>query len=194
MKKLLIALFSLFAMASANATTLNFDDLNLNGYYAAMPLNYGGLTWDSRWFYSSNNIPFTSYANSASSGSQFLLNASNVNNLTISSSTVFNFNGAFFGAPNQPDAADWINITAYDSLNNMIGSTGQVTLTNLMTFVAAGFQNVSSLVVSRGNGWFTMDDFTYNSVSAVPVPAALFLFAPALLGFFGLRRKVTAVA
>lgn len=27
------------------------------------------------------------------------------------------------------------------------------------------------------------------SVSAVPIPAALFLFAPALLGFFGLRRK-----
>lgn len=27
------------------------------------------------------------------------------------------------------------------------------------------------------------------SVSAVPVPAALFLFAPALLGFLGLRRK-----
>jgi len=31
------------------------------------------------------------------------------------------------------------------------------------------------------------------SVSAVPVPAALFLFAPALLGFLGMRRK-TAVA
>lgn len=32
------------------------------------------------------------------------------------------------------------------------------------------------------------------SVSAVPVPAALFLFAPALLGFFGLRRKATLAA
>jgi len=31
------------------------------------------------------------------------------------------------------------------------------------------------------------------SVSAVPVPAALFLFAPALLGLLGMRRK-TAVA
>jgi hypothetical protein len=29
------------------------------------------------------------------------------------------------------------------------------------------------------------------TVSAVPVPAALFLFAPALLGFLGLRRKVS---
>lgn len=31
-----------------------------------------------------------------------------------------------------------------------------------------------------------------NNVSAVPVPAALFMFAPALLGFLGLRRKTRA--
>jgi len=39
------------------------------------------------------------------------------------------------------------------------------------------------------------DDITFGSavpVSAVPVPAALFLFAPALLGFFGFRRKMQA--
>ncbi|MDQ7072296.1 MAG: hypothetical protein Q9N32_00340 [Gammaproteobacteria bacterium] len=29
------------------------------------------------------------------------------------------------------------------------------------------------------------------ATSAVPVPAALFLFAPALLGFLGFRRKIT---
>ena len=32
------------------------------------------------------------------------------------------------------------------------------------------------------------------NVSAVPVPAALWLFAPALLGFFGLRRKSSSQA
>jgi len=35
---------------------------------------------------------------------------------------------------------------------------------------------------------------TVGTVSAVPVPAALFLFAPALLGFFGLRRKAAVAA
>ncbi|MDF1688919.1 MAG: hypothetical protein P1U35_04855 [Cycloclasticus sp.] len=35
---------------------------------------------------------------------------------------------------------------------------------------------------------------TLSIVSAVPVPAALFLFAPALLGFFGLRRKAAVAA
>jgi len=33
------------------------------------------------------------------------------------------------------------------------------------------------------------DAISFSSVSAVPVPAALFMFAPALLGFMGLRRK-----
>jgi hypothetical protein len=32
-------------------------------------------------------------------------------------------------------------------------------------------------------------DWTPSNVSEVPVPAALFMFAPALLGFLGLRRK-----
>jgi len=35
---------------------------------------------------------------------------------------------------------------------------------------------------------------TLTVVSAVPIPAALFLFAPALLGFFGLRRKAAVAA
>ena len=36
--------------------------------------------------------------------------------------------------------------------------------------------------------------FANVKISAIPVPAALFLFAPALLGFFGLRRKAKAKA
>lgn len=34
------------------------------------------------------------------------------------------------------------------------------------------------------------DEAYYGNVSAVPVPAAAFMFAPALLGFLGLRRRV----
>jgi hypothetical protein len=33
-----------------------------------------------------------------------------------------------------------------------------------------------------------------NAINEVPVPAALLLFAPALLGFFGLRRKAAVAA
>jgi hypothetical protein len=34
-------------------------------------------------------------------------------------------------------------------------------------------------------------DVSVSTISAIPVPAALLLFAPALLGFLGLRRKAT---
>lgn len=37
--------------------------------------------------------------------------------------------------------------------------------------------------------YFSEVTLDYNNVSAVPVPAAAFLFAPALLGFLGLRKK-----
>ncbi|PHS32353.1 MAG: hypothetical protein COA95_03450 [Methylophaga sp.] len=40
------------------------------------------------------------------------------------------------------------------------------------------------------SGFGSEVNITTPGVNAVPVPAALFMFAPALLGFFGLRRKV----
>ncbi len=47
---------------------------------------------------------------------------------------------------------------------------------------------ISDISATRGGGISNWR--AYNSgVSEVPVPAALFLFAPALLGFLGLRRK-----
>lgn len=47
-------------------------------------------------------------------------------------------------------------------------------------------------------GWITsrssskLGQWVYRDVSAVPLPAAVFMFAPALLGFLGFRRKVRA--
>jgi len=45
------------------------------------------------------------------------------------------------------------------------------------------------------SGVWKIDDVAVSSgVSAVPIPAAAFLFVPALLGFFGLRRQANKVA
>jgi hypothetical protein len=69
----------------------------------------------------------------------------------------------------------------------------------IQEFVAGDF--ITSVFLQAGHTYWV--DFTsvtstalsYDiSVSAVPVPAALFLFAPALLGFFGLRRKAAVAA
>jgi hypothetical protein len=43
-------------------------------------------------------------------------------------------------------------------------------------------------------GYESIGSFTLTNVSEVPVPAAAFLFSPALMGFLGLRRKAKKVA
>jgi len=55
------------------------------------------------------------------------------------------------------------------------------------------FENINSLTImnSNNNGILDGYDLAFHAVapSAVPIPAAAFLFTPALLGFMGLRRK-----
>ena len=63
-------------------------------------------------------------------------------------------------------------------------NTGGDNLWDQVVFNVAGVSKVK--VHFGGSG--ALDNLKY-SVSAVPVPAAAFLFAPALLGFLGLRRK-----
>ncbi|MEW5056789.1 MAG: hypothetical protein AB1Y25_04135 [Cycloclasticus sp.] len=49
------------------------------------------------------------------------------------------------------------------------------------------FSNITAIDNTKTISWLLVTD-TYE-VSAVPIPAALFMFAPALLGFLGFRRK-----
>ncbi|MEC9412458.1 MAG: hypothetical protein VX829_07245 [Pseudomonadota bacterium] len=69
----------------------------------------------------------------------------------------------------------------------------------IQLFNITGDFSFTAMIYQGYTAWVDIIDATRNvfkydvSVSAVPVPAALFLFAPALLGFLGLRRK-TAVA
>jgi len=90
------------------------------------------------------------------------------------------------------------------NFNNDVGNQSQSTLTGSATIanldfaalIIDGFLNLSFDTSSNVNCCGTVNHLsgtiTFNEVSAVPVPAALFLFAPALLGFFGLRRKSQA--
>jgi hypothetical protein len=57
-------------------------------------------------------------------------------------------------------------------------------------------QEVEQVTVSGFTGSFLVRDtlFTDPNPSAVPIPAAAFMFAPALLGFLGLRRKAKNLA
>ena len=83
--------------------------------------------------------------------------------------------------------ADSLSLTLDHSYLNGLSFAG-------LNYRGAGFSKAIGV-------WYYMDnaagrvetlDVHKGIPSAVPVPAALFLFAPALLGFLGFRRKVTA--
>ena len=67
---------------------------------------------------------------------------------------------------------------------------------NMLTFLNNNIVlSVGTIIVGFGDGLGDGDfDDLVLALKPVPVPAALFLFAPALLGFLGLRRKSSVAA
>lgn len=90
-------------------------------------------------------------------------------------------------------AGDSVLISAYDDTNSLLGSI-LATANGRLDFSAFGaikrlFFDDSS--TAAGVGYST---FEFENVSAVPVPAAVWLFGSALLGLMGVsRKKATSV-
>lgn len=188
-----IASTALLLASPVHADVINFEDLNAGGKLASIGKYnpYEGLTWSSSWFLGDASV--AGYGNGAHSGTDFVTNGFGVNNLSINSAVPVDFNGAWFATPNTNGArASWINISAYDSANQLIGSTGNIAIGASYTFIAADFDNVARLNITRDKGWFVMDDISVGSPAAVPEPGSLALFAlgVAALGWSGRRRAV----
>ncbi|MTV36227.1 glycoside hydrolase family 5 protein [Duganella radicis] len=190
MKKFLIGLFagaSLLLATQAQAAPVDFEDLHADGDFAALASPYAGLNWAEDWYYGDSTIE--GYDNGAHSGVSFLTNGYGVDNLSVSGTSAFNFKGAWFAAPNTNGAvASWINITAYDAADHVIGSTGNVNIGAGYQWVSANFANVSRLNIARDDGWFVMDDFTVQS--AVPEPGTVLMLLAGLgVVAFAARRR-----
>jgi hypothetical protein len=186
----LIGGVSLMLAGAAHAGVVDFDDLNTDGDFASLSdiSPYAGLGWSADWYVGDNSIG--GYANAARSGANFVVNGFGAENMSISSATGFNFAGAWFAAPvGAEEKAGWINITAYDALNQLIGSTGNVAIGNSYLWVAGGFSNVALLTIARDTGWYAMDDFTITDTAAVPVPATQLVLGIGLLAL-GLSRRL----
>ncbi|THK43076.1 hypothetical protein E8Q33_00040 [Methylophaga sp. SB9B] len=84
---------------------------------------------------------------------------------------------------------DGVTTTLLDVIR--IGSLGVVEYSWMLE---AATNYVISVMIGRGAAGSNYDLRLDSGISEVPVPAALWLFAPALLGFFGLRRKAMKAA
>ncbi len=184
-----IAGAALLAATSAQAGVVTFEDLNPGGKLAALSKNtpYAGFTWTG---WSVGDTSVAGYDNGAHSGTDFVLNGFGVNNLGISSADPFKFTGAWFATPNTNGSkASWINISAYDSANHLIGSTGNILVGASFSFIAANFENVSRLNIARDKGWFVMDDLSFSRAGEVPEPGPVALLGLGLAALGWMRRR-----
>ncbi|MFP5390981.1 MAG: PEP-CTERM sorting domain-containing protein [Gammaproteobacteria bacterium] len=185
----LLAAAALALAAPAQASIVDFDALNADASLSSLEdFNpYAGLTW-SQWFLGDTGVE--GYDNAAHSGSNYVMNGYGVDALEVASASAFHFTGAWFVAPNINGArASWVNISAYDSADGLIGSTGNIAIDTSYRWVAADFANATRLVVSRDEGFFAMDDVTFASASPVPEPATVTLFGAGALGLCLWRRQ-----
>jgi len=182
---LAICFFVASSMSTAHASTIETFDTKAS---ATELLNFDVFTGDNNTRYGfarSEDIFFNGF------------NTSNSISLKDTSLVILNFDYYERASSNIEDIGLTWAWTFYDVLGNIAGSrkyttTGVGTVLN-MDLIAEGLTGVTSIQLSHPDGHMYIDNLEYD-VSAVPVPAALFLFAPALLGFMGFRRKAVDIA
>ncbi len=177
MKKLLIAFFSLFVMANANAALLDGKTINYQYYFPNVSSPYSNSDNGDKVVGAGIEV-----SNVAENIATMDISDTNIyiDFLSSSSWTISTFNG--------------FKLT--DTLNNIANFTS-VSINSATNMVGFSLSNITVLADEIWVNWqgLSFDANTIVSLdlntSAVPVPAALFLFAPALLGFLGFRRKIT---
>lgn len=179
---------------ASQAEVLTFEDLP--GFLRYFTLDYRGFKFGNNnansnaWFYDTNNSPY--YL--AHSGRKFALTdrflypdppQSLVATMPITNPVDFKFDGAWFSG------AEWISYKLYNNGQLVHTSAPSAELGPAPIYVASGYGGlVDSVVILGTNGYYVMDDFTYNT--PVPESSTWAMMAAGLLAMGALWRRRAA--
>ncbi|MFW5426577.1 MAG: hypothetical protein ACKE8G_05360 [Methylophagaceae bacterium] len=205
----LASVLALASIASAHAGTYHYENMPapssiMNDYSTTWNQNTETLSINSSWTNPANPITKISFLISdggspwLTTGEQFLWYDVDLASSVVTVKNYFAWDGnarlsqvldTFTGAAQGVvTTANSLSLTLDHTLLNGLTFTGK-------NYKGAGFTNDIGIWYYMYSGTQRLTlvetlDVHHGTPSAVPVPAALFLFAPALLGLLGFRRKL----
>jgi len=162
MKRILITLLVVFSMANANAAT---KTLTSGAGWSDFNYYFTGDVWEDNFTFTITEASILTVTDFRKAGDIFEVIS---NGVSLGLTSLVNVSTDF------TNDRDFAAADARWSSGAFNFSAG--------TYVISG---LADFAIGDGAGAIRLD----SGVPEIPVPAALFLFAPALLGFLGLRRK-----
>lgn len=186
---LLLALLVSYFPIVVQASTINFDDIaanptqSISNDYLSLGVIFTNalVVHEGNWGNGSVSSPNAVMIGSTPTCLTFHMPGSYTPGIT-------DFVSAYVG--DWSIETDEIQMTAYD-FDNVILDSATYTTTNvfgLISISAEGIHRVEFIELIGSGADF--DNLTFNSITSVPIPGALFLLGSGLLGIVGLRRRI----
>ena len=178
----------------ADITTYLGNSTYFNGYTELNAIDFAGEWQYTALAYESGNINTVSLTTGTPDSSTFSTGSSSNfgqwKDINFSSQTMFfeDSNGPYNVEldPFSTTNSSFFRVFQLTDDSNELSYLGSNSLTLTLGTIIVGFNDNGSNI---GDGDYDDIIVALQPMSAVPLPAAAFLFAPALLGFMGLRRK-----